>query len=315
MSSGHSSILQKLSGTLHFREGQLKNYPNREVAFLINQGVLEKSSTSDWFCENCEETHPITVINEIELKACPEDLTASFVQVLPEDKIIWHWNWEKLKAKICLQNLLEPLNLEKMTGLFPIGASTQKMVFISDVSNYSEMINLAKQVSLDFQKYEIFLIHPGLLILNTAQQREINLLNVQYCSLEQIMNTQWQLPWLSHSPEEEPNLILNPSSLTISLFGESFTFPTRQTFLFKTARILIAAKGNIVSESEFNNQYYQLSLKSTRAGISVGNYVGKAENLLRKAFPRILEKKNLFQNVYGEGYKLNQEFLPVKILT
>lgn len=296
-------------------ESELALYSRRWTEPLKSIGVLERFSSNVWFCDSCDDDHEYVVIGGQRFKACQNDISASFEPVPEEETIRWLVNWEKLKAQICLRNLLSPFSTPGISHAFPLGEGTGRLFFLIGVANGDQLASVTEILSCRYPGGELVLINTGRCIVDSQQQAMLQARNVRYVSIEELLANQWQFPINAGeaTPALSPKVLVCRGKRTITVSGETCVFPSRQNFLFKTASIIIAAQDAIVSEEDFQTQYYQIGKKTSLESVAMRNYAGKAESLLRKHLSAILNGKTLLENVYGEGYRLHSDFCPAEI--
>lgn len=315
--SNPNILLQKVSGALCYRETALAAFPKRLVEFLKIQGVLERTSTSEWFCEVCTDVHPVVELEQKRLKACPEDPTAFLTPVLPEELTQWHWNWERLKSNIQEANLLSPwTGVWTWPGVLPIGGLqiNQKtgLVFLCEIHDASALRVLAEQLHARYPDSLIHIISTGMFPLDALSQAALNNLNAQHQTFTAMVETNWQIPWPGEEVEHYA-MVLDCPNRCIQILGS--VIPITKDYLVLTARILTRARGGTVSESEFNDQYYKTNTAFNQdTGVNLRKYCSLLNADIKAVLGELAPEDQVFKSVRNQGYQLNKKYLPVKII-
>jgi hypothetical protein len=314
MGRGLEDLLAGLGGVSIFPEKVLSQFSNNLIEPLKAVRVLESFESFSWYCDSCDREHEFLEIQENRYKVCSDDSTAVLQKASKTDFIYWQVNWQKLREQFCQQNVLAPFVEKTPPGTFPIGARTGQIVFIVLANTGHGLLQKAQHLKALYSEQDLLIINIEFCVLSSEQLAVLQNLKVHYFHLEKVMKGQWLLPLSSNEAKQASLLILDPAHLRITILGHSFTFPNNNTYLFRTASVLVAAKGGIVRHEDFANQYYQISISQRVGSISANSYVSKLNRLLKKELPEVLEDKTVFESIYAEGYRLHKDFLPSEIL-
>jgi DNA-binding winged helix-turn-helix (wHTH) protein len=122
----------------------------------------------------------------------------------------------------------------------------------------------------------------------------------------------WQISWQDEGVEHYA-MVLDCPNRCIQILES--VIPITKDYLVLTARILTRANGSIVSESEFNDQYYKTNTSSNQdTGTNLRKYCSQLNAVLQAVLGDLAPKDRVFKSIRSRGYQLNPKYLPVKII-
>ncbi len=315
MSDGLGTILAGIGEDLEFTEPEVKaSLQNRIFQVFTSTGLLEPYMGRNWYCESCLDIHEYEDFRKQRYRRCPEDLMAERVLVADGEARRFRLSWERFRQILCETNHLSPMSVPENRPVFFIGSASRHIVCWAPASTPEQLIEVAKRLRIDYPKPDLALLVPDKLVLSSDMETQLADLRVSTRKLEETILNGWQLPLSDQAELEAPKLVLDLQKQKIVFQGQACSFPPGKQYLFTTAKIIMEAQGSLVSEADFESQYYALSSQNSSGGIAMSNYVHKTETHIKTQLGTIVQGKRFFINIRGQGYKLNPEFLPAKTL-
>jgi uncharacterized protein with PIN domain len=121
----------------------------------------------------------------------------------------------------------------------------------------------------------------------------------------------WKIKWPTEE-DEQYTTILDFKNKQLKI--NEHVIPITKDYLLITAQILTRAKGAIVTESVFTEQYYQTHKASNQeATVDLRKYCSELNSEIKAVMGFLSKEERVFINTRSRGYHLNPKYLPAQI--